>query len=129
MYEKEKALNATKVLLASIDQSNVDKDLRVYVKAQFEHFGIWIEGLVLCAKICLYSRWFEQKISDVHYGDLDKLKEWLLELQEYIVRVQTLSNDSSIPHQRVMLFDPKRAMDILREGRFIETVATIRLSH
>jgi hypothetical protein len=49
-----------------------------------------------------------------------------VQLRGYAHRVQALADDSRIPHQRVMLMDPRRALDILRECE--ETLRRIRLA-
>ena len=109
-----------------MNQGDVDAQLRTYVAAQFVHVGIWVQGLGLCAKICLYSRWLVQVGTDAQAGDVTVFHGWLEQLQAYAQRVQALADDSTVPHQRIMLFDPKRALDILREGREVEREAKAR---
>ena len=38
-------------------------------------------------------------------------------LEDYVSRVRTTVDDSHVPHQVVMLIDPRRALDIARGGR------------
>lgn len=104
-----------------------DAALQAYVATEFRHFEIWVEGLALCAKVCLYSRWLTQPSADVREGDVERLEDWLLKLRGYAERVQLLAGDSRIPHQRVMLVDPRRALDIVREGEAV--VQSIRRAH
>jgi hypothetical protein len=123
--EKDDALAAARALVAFIDQSeeiaegtaSPGDSLRALVAFEFRHFEIWIEGLCLCAKVCIHSRWLGESTSDAKPEDLQSLQRWLAQLQDYVERVQRLADDHSIPHQRVMLFDPRRALDILLDGR------------
>jgi hypothetical protein len=85
-----------------------------------------VEGLGLCAKICIHSRWLSQADAGARGEDVEALAHWLVQLRGYAHRVQALADDSRIPHQRVMLMDPRRALDILREGE--ETLRRIRLA-
>jgi hypothetical protein len=124
--EKDDAMATAQSLVAGIDEGSVDARLRSHVQAQFAHLNIWVEGLGLCAKVCLYARWLMQADSDAQAGDVTVLHGWLVQLEGYARRVQALADDSTIAHQRIMLFDPKRALDILREGRVVEREAAAR---
>ncbi len=126
--EKDDALAAARALLATIAQSRgkVDERLHEYVAAEFAHWETWVEGLGLCAKICIHSRWLSQADAGARGEDVEALAHWLVQLRGYAHRVQALADDSRIPHQRVMLMDPRRALDILREGE--ETLRRIRLA-
>jgi hypothetical protein len=119
--EKDEALVATRSLIAQIAgiDGTVDAELQAYVASEFRHFEIWVEGLGLCAKVCLYGRWLTQSGAEVREGDLGALEDWLLKLRGYAERVHRLAADSRIPHQRVMLVDPRRALDIVREGEAV----------
>jgi hypothetical protein len=118
--EKDDALAAARALMADIagGQGRADATLLHYLTSEFAHFETWVEGLVLCAKICIHSRWLGQigVGAGARLADLEDLERWLAQLRDYARRVQALADDSRIPHQRVMLFDPRRALDILREG-------------
>ena len=81
VLEKDLALDRARALLASVNQGDVDAQLRTYVAAQFVHVGIWVEGLGLCAKICLYSRWLVQVGTDAQAGDVTVFHGWLEQLQ------------------------------------------------
>jgi hypothetical protein len=87
------------------------------------HFERWVEGLVLCAKVCVLVRQAAHEHSPAA-SDADRLAGSLAELQSYAERTRTLLDaDPGIAHQVLMLIDPKRALDVVREGRvFLETL-------
>jgi hypothetical protein len=93
------------------------------VEAQFMHFERWVEGLVLCAKVCVLVRQAAHENSRAA-SDADRLAGSLAELQSYAECTRTLLDaDPGIAHQVLMLIDPKRALDVVREGRvFLETL-------
>lgn len=119
--EKDEALAATRSLLSQINRVDgaADPALQAFVAGEFRHFEIWIEGLSLCAKVCLLSRWVVQQDVRRSEGDIQALEGALQELRGYAGRVRLLASDSSIPHQRMMLIDPQRALDVLREGETV----------
>ena len=120
--EKDAALAAARELIAQIEQPapGVAAELQTYVREQFAHFERWVEGLGLCAKICVECRWLPQA-GDATAADVDRLAALLQELEAYAARVQALlDGDGRIPHQIAMLIDPARALDVAREGRECE---------
>jgi hypothetical protein len=116
--EKEQAVIDTRALMTTIaaGKGKVSDTLHNYVQHEFALFEHWVEGLVLCAKVCLYSRWLEQACDETRPLDVMHLTECLQQLRDYAGRAQALADDPGIPHQRIMLCDPARALDIVRDG-------------
>jgi hypothetical protein len=116
--EKDDALAAAKALVERVRQSSaeVQAELKAYVERQFIYFDTWVEGLGLGAKICVYQRWLARTPDPIR-TDIETMAGFLEQLARYAAKIQALSEDSSVPHQVVMLLDYRRALDILREGR------------
>jgi hypothetical protein len=116
--EKEQAVIDTRALMTTIaaGKGKVSDTLHNYVQHEFALFEHWVEGLVLCAKVCLYSRWLEQACDETRPLDVMHLTECIQQLRDYAGRAQALADDPGIPHQRIMLCDPARALDIVRDG-------------
>lgn len=76
-----------------------------------------VEGLVLTAKICLYSRWLIETAEPIEADALQQFPLTLEALEAYAVRARNAADGISMPHQIAMLIDYRRALDIIREGR------------
>lgn len=118
LREKEQALAAAQALVAHIEApvDLADPALQHFVRSHFAHFVVWVEGLALCAKVCLLSRWLTQSPASAGPADLQALSQTLALLEDYAARTEAMSNDTRIPHQVIMLIDPRRALDVVREG-------------
>jgi hypothetical protein len=113
--EKDGALAAARRLVAAIQQAEgVDEKLHAYVQARFRFYADWVEGLVLCAKVCIAVRLMEQGQAATAAA---RLRPVLDGLRAYASRMRELLDaDAGIPHQVFMLVDPRRAEDVLRDG-------------
>jgi len=122
VQEKDHASAAARALLSKLRNPAVvvDADVRSFVEGQFAHFELWVEGLVLAAKVCLYSRWLLQTNDPVGRDDLSSLSTALAQLDAYASRARAVVEDSRVPHQVGMLVDHRRALDVVREGREAE---------
>ena len=118
LAEKEHALAAARALVRDVraPAAGVDPDVHASIEAQFAFYDTWIEGLAITARVCLYARWAARP-SDVTAADLEAFDAALRELERYATRAKAIAADSRIPHQVIMLVDPRRALDVLREGR------------
>jgi hypothetical protein len=117
--EKDRALADARRLVADIARPVAGLDERVhgYVRSQFAHVERWVEGLGLCAKVCIAARRLSPAPAPTA-ADLDELAGWLAELQSYAERTKAFFDaEHGIPHQVFMLVDPQRALDVAREGR------------
>ena len=119
LREKDESLAAARRLVAYIGApaQEVHADLQDYVRDRFRWYGEWVEGLGLCAKVCLYARWLATDPAGAGAGAREAMHDCLSELDGYAARMEALLQDPTIPHQIAMLMDPQRARDVLREGR------------
>ena len=129
VQEKDHALAAARALLSKLGNPAVvvDAGVRSFVEGQFAHFELWVEGLVLAAKVCLYSRWLLQTNDPVGSDDLSSLSTALAQLDAYASRARAVVEDSRVPHQVGMLVDHRRALDVVREGREAERKVAARI--
>ncbi|MCJ0762752.1 hypothetical protein [Variovorax terrae] len=125
LAEKDEALALARALVADVRRAApaVDTRVQAFVQAGFAHFDTWVEGLELCAKVCLYARWLGDPQAGHREDDHKALSRLLEALERHADTVQALARTGSVPHQYIMLMDPRRAHDIIRDGRRIEAQA------
>ena len=130
LREKDDALAAAQRLVARIGEAadGVDPSIARWVRSQFDHYVYWIEGLRLCAHACLWARWLQDG-SAITDADRDALAATIDALDRYAARGRAIADDSRVPHQVVMLIDPQRAMDIVREARAQLSAEPARAAH
>lgn len=126
LAEKDDALARTRVLMANIRQGapGLDEGVRASIEAAFAFFEVWIEGLRLTARVCLYARFIRQA-EGITPKDLTDLSDAVGALEDYAARIAPLADDPAVPHQTVMLIDHRRASDVAREGRALLRTAGI----
>ena len=117
LRQKDDALSAARALVTRLQEpaADVEPVIKAWVETQFRHYAYWVEGLRLCARACLYSRWLATGPASAE--DRDAFVATIEALEGYAASGDAIANDSRIPHQVTMLVDPKRAMDIVREAR------------
>lgn len=128
--EKDHALAGARALVADLARPAPGLDARVqsFVQAQFAHYVRWVEGLALCAKVCVLVRLLTQG-DGASAAEVDQLAARLADLQGWAERTRALLQaDLGIPHQVLMLIDPQRALDVAREGRACLEAARARLA-
>lgn len=125
LREKDESLAAARRLAACLHPAvpEVHSEVQSHVRERFAWFDRWVEGLGLCAKVCLYARWLATDPAGAGSDAREAMRDGLAELEGYAARMEALLQDTAIPHQVAMLLDPLRARDVLREGRvFVNTL-------
>jgi hypothetical protein len=119
LAEKDASLAAARELVAHVraPARGVDPRVQAAVRERFAWYVDWVEGLCLCAKVCLYARWLATDGAGAGAGAREAMGRCLAELEAYALRIEARLEDASVPHQIAMLVDPLRARDVLREGR------------
>ena len=127
LRQKDDALAGARALVARLREpaDDVEPVIKAWVETQFRHYAYWVEGLRLCARACLYSRWLATGAASAE--DRDAFVATVEAIEGYLTSGDAIANDSRIPHQVTMLVDPKRAMDIVREARAQLEEATAKL--
>lgn len=114
LAEKQEALELTDTLMQDLAEPwpGTQAEAIVVVRDQFRLFSTYVEGLALCAKVCLLARAY------VRQEDLaPRLREALVRLEAFRATVVPIATAARERHQVVMLLDCRRLDDILAEGR------------
>lgn len=121
LAEKGAALAAARVLAARVAAGAPGLDARLHaaIGAAFRHFGTWVEGHCLAARVCLLARFVTQQVAGAEPQDLAALRDAVAALEEFGARIAPLAADPAVPHQVVMLLDHRRAEDTAVEGAAI----------
>lgn len=118
LREKDESLTAARRLVAYVrtPATGVERRVQADVRERFAWYAEWVEGLCLCAKVCLYARWLATDPAGAGVGGREAMRNWLSELECYAQRMEACLEDPAIPHQIAMLIDPLRARDVLNGG-------------
>jgi hypothetical protein len=84
------------------------------LRSWFSLLPQYVRGLSLCAEVCLYSRWAEEKRRAG--PSAAEFEAVLHRLESFQREMAALAEDVGHPHQRIMLLDHRRVADVHREG-------------
>jgi hypothetical protein len=116
MQEKHTSHREAEALLARLDTPSPDVPdaLRLKLHAACALLPRYVEGMALCADVCLRARWQERQpaVADslAFTGAVDRLERFGRALEP-------LAADPSVRHQAIMLLDHRRVADIVTGAR------------
>lgn len=119
LAEKDEALRLARDLVARVQagDASLSPAQSATLRAQFDHYDLWVEGLRLAGHVCLYARWFTT--GAVNAADRAAFAAALDDYESYGRRVRALAVEAEVPHQKVMMIDYRRVADVVREGRAV----------
>jgi hypothetical protein len=118
LAQKGAAVAAAHALVAFLDQphAGVPADLLALWRQSTAALPLYVEGMRLCADVCLRARWQQRDPGSADTAAFAAAIERLAALAD---RLRPLATEARHPHQMVMLLDAHRADDIVADARRI----------
>jgi hypothetical protein len=123
LTEKASALQAARRLAERVEAGapGLPPALHTMLRDAFKFLVPYVEGLALCADVCLHARWQQTKPNTAIQISLAMAIERLRIFGE---RLRPLAEEALYPHHITMLLDYRRIEDIAREAeRIMDTAA------